>query len=227
MRYVPSPTVLSMVVYGASGLAFVGANLLLARVLSTEQYALLTLLVALTTLGHHLAPMGLDAVVTRGRVDVGWPLLKRVAGVATGVGVAVSIDGVPSVWAFRGDRRCCCSPERPRAGSCSSPARDFRASSGSSQSLALVMSQNLLLLLGAVRDDRSRVAHGRLVVRHSDGRARAWRPAVGWALVLRERRASSGRIRRRTVERGARARGRQRRGHAVHPARAARDPARA
>ena len=47
MRYVPSTTLRSMVVYGASGLAFVGANLLLARVLSTEHYALLTLLVAL------------------------------------------------------------------------------------------------------------------------------------------------------------------------------------
>ena len=83
MRYVPSPTLRSMVVYGASGLAFAGANLLLARVLSTEHYALLTLVVALTTLGYHLAPAGLDAVVTRGRVDVGPSFLKRVAVAAT------------------------------------------------------------------------------------------------------------------------------------------------
>jgi O-antigen/teichoic acid export membrane protein len=88
MRYVPSSTLLSMVVYGVSGLAFVGANLLLARELSPEQFALFTLLVALSTLGYHLAPLGLDGVILRGRVDVAWPLLKRVALVAAGIGLA-------------------------------------------------------------------------------------------------------------------------------------------
>src|SRR6185436_4163436 len=86
MRYVPSATVLSMVVYGGSGLAFVGANILLARELSTSEFALLTLLVALNTLGCYLAPLGLDGVVTRGQIDVGWPLLKRAAGVGAAVG---------------------------------------------------------------------------------------------------------------------------------------------
>src|SRR5687768_12038814 len=90
MRYVPSPTVLSMVVYGGAGLAFVGANLLLARELSTPQFALVTLLVALNTLGYHLAPLGLDGVVTRGRVEVGWSMLKRAAAVAVGAGIAIS-----------------------------------------------------------------------------------------------------------------------------------------
>jgi hypothetical protein len=89
MRYVPSPTLRSMVVYGASGLAFAGANLLLARVMSTEHYALLTLFVALTTLGYHFAPAGLDAVVTRGRVDVGPALLRRIAVAATIIATAV------------------------------------------------------------------------------------------------------------------------------------------
>ncbi len=63
MRYVPSATVRSMVVYAASGLAFLGANLLLARGLSTDQYALVTLVVALMTLGYHLGPVGLDGIV--------------------------------------------------------------------------------------------------------------------------------------------------------------------
>ena len=49
IRFVPSATLLSMVVYGSSGLAFVGANLLLARELPPEQFALFTLLVALLT----------------------------------------------------------------------------------------------------------------------------------------------------------------------------------
>lgn len=90
MRHVPSATLLGMVVYGTSGLAFVGANLLLARELPPEQFALFTLLVALSTLGYHLAPLGLDGVILRSRVDLGWPLLRRAALVAAAVGLAVA-----------------------------------------------------------------------------------------------------------------------------------------
>ena len=55
-----SPTLRSILVYGASGLGFAGANLLLARVLPTTQYALFTLVIALTSLGYSLAPAGVD-----------------------------------------------------------------------------------------------------------------------------------------------------------------------
>jgi hypothetical protein len=189
MRFVPSPTVLSMGVYGASGLAFVGANLLLARALSTEQYALLTLLVALVTVGHHLAPLGLDAIVTRGRVDVGWPLLKRAAAVAAAVGVAVSITSllvyglstVTALWLLAGTAA---------GGVMLVAGARFQSQHRFFQSLALIMSQNLVLLLGAV-----------VVV------ATGWRTAdlpfrilttglgaaaiLGWALVLRDSRPSS------------------------------------
>ena len=104
MRYVPSATLRTMVVYGTSGLAFAGANLLLARVLSTEHYALLTLVVALMTLGYHLAPAGLDALVTRGRVDVGPALLRRVSMTAALIGtgataVAFTAYGLSTVTA--------------------------------------------------------------------------------------------------------------------------------
>ena len=116
MRYVPSPTVLSMVVYGASGLAFVGANLLLARELSTEQFALLTLLVALNTLGYHLAPLGLDGVVTRSRVDVGWPLLKRVAGRCRRCRCCHERRRIRLSTGVRPRWPLCCSPERPPGG---------------------------------------------------------------------------------------------------------------
>ncbi len=90
MRYVPSATLRSVIMYGASGVVFAGANLLLARVLSTEAYAVVTLVVALATLGYHLAPVGLDAVVTRGAVDVGPRLLVRVTAVAALVGTLLS-----------------------------------------------------------------------------------------------------------------------------------------
>ena len=190
MRYVPSATVLSMVVYGASGLAFVGANLLLARVLSTEQYALLTLLVALITLGQHLAPMGLDAVVTRGRVDVGPALLKRVAAVATGVGVAVSItafllyglSAASATWLLVGTAA---------GGLMLVAGARFQSQHRFLQSLALVMSQNLVLLLGAVVTIAvgSRTAD---LSFHILTVGLGLAAGVGWVLVLRERRESSG-----------------------------------
>ncbi len=190
MRYVPSPTVRSMVVYGASGLAFVGANVLLARVLSTEQYALLTLLVALVTLGQHLAPMGLDAVVTRGRVAVGPALLGRVAPVATGVGVAVSItafllyglSAAAAMWLLVGTAA---------GGLMLVAGARFQSQHRFLESLALVMSQNLVLLIGAVvtiaaRSQTADLAFYILTV----GLALA--AALGWALVLRERGESTG-----------------------------------
>lgn len=90
MRHFPSTTLLGMVVYGTSGLAFVGANLLLARELPPQQFALFTLLVALSTLGYHLAPLGLDGLLLRSRVDVTWPLLRRAALVAAAAGLAVA-----------------------------------------------------------------------------------------------------------------------------------------
>jgi len=188
MRYV-SPTVLSMAVYGASGLAFVGANLLLARVLSTEQYALLTLLVALTTLGHHVAPMGLDAVVLRGRIEIGWPFLKRVAGVVTGVGVAVSLTAfllyglspATATWLLAGTAA---------GGLMLVAGAHFQSQHRFLQSLALVMSQNLVLLLGAVVTIAVGSRAGDLSF-HILTIGLVLAAAVGWALVLRERRASS------------------------------------
>ncbi|RPI63865.1 MAG: hypothetical protein EHM50_01615 [Lysobacterales bacterium] len=192
MRYVPSPTVLSMAVYGASGLAFVGANLLLARALSTEQYALLTLLVALITVGHHLAPMGLDAVVTRGRVDVGWPLLKRVAAVAAGVGVVVSITSfllygltaATAMWLLAGT---------VAGGVMLVAGARFQGQHRFLLSLALIMSQNVVLLLGAVVV----IAFGSRTADlpfHILTMGLGLAAVLGWTLVLRERRQSGARF---------------------------------
>jgi O-antigen/teichoic acid export membrane protein len=192
MRFVPSPTVLSMAVYGASGLAFVGANLLLARALSTEQYALLTLLVALITVGHHLAPMGLDAVVTRGRVDAGWPLLRRVAAVAAGVGVAVSITsyllyGISSataIWLLAGTAA---------GGVMLVAGARFQGQHRFLLSLALIMSQNVVLLLGAVVVIASGSRTAELPF-HILTIGLGLAAVLGWALVLRERRQSGPRF---------------------------------
>jgi len=189
MRYVPSATVLSMVVYGGSGLAFAGANLLLARELSTEQFALLTLLVALNTLGYHLAPLGLDGVVMRGRVGVGWPLMKRAAAVAAGIGLATSAIAslayglsaplAPLLFCGTG-----------AGGLMLVASAGFQSQQRFGIALALVMSPNLVLLLGAL----ATIATGSRTVDLSFdlltlGLVLA--AGVGWALTLRERRSSA------------------------------------
>lgn len=81
-----SPTLRSVVVYGASGLGFAGANLMLARVLPTGEYGLFTLVIALVNLGFALAPAGVDGMVNRRHLEAGPRLLKRTLSVALLVG---------------------------------------------------------------------------------------------------------------------------------------------
>lgn len=73
-----SPTLRSVVVYGASGAGFAGANLILARALPTAEYAIFTLVVALVNLGYAAGPAGLDFLVTRRGLPAGPLLLRRV-----------------------------------------------------------------------------------------------------------------------------------------------------
>lgn len=185
MRYVPSSTVRSMVVYGASGLAFLGANLLLARALSTDHYALVTLVVALVTLGYHLAPIGLDGVAVRGRVDLGPPLLKRlfVASTAVGAGmaaVAFIFYGISTATAALLLPACVAGALKLVA------AARFQGAQRFGLALSLQACPNVLLLLGAA----ATLALGRetayvtLLVLTLGLVAAA---AIAWTLVLRER----------------------------------------
>ena len=72
-----SPTLRSVVVYGASGAGFAGANLLLAYELPRQEYALFTLVLALVNLAAPASPVGLDALVLRRRLEVGSLLFRR------------------------------------------------------------------------------------------------------------------------------------------------------
>ena len=72
-----SATLRSVAVLGVSGIGFAVANLVLARVLPTEQYALLTLVVALVNVGYPLAAAGVDGMVNRRRLEAGPRLLHR------------------------------------------------------------------------------------------------------------------------------------------------------
>ena len=188
MRYVPSTTLRSMVVYGTSGLAFAGANLLLARVLSTEHYALLTLLVALMTLGYHLAPVGLDGVVTRGRVDVGPALLRRVSMAAALVGTSVSAVAFTAYPLSTGTAALLLAGTAAGGIMLVAAAR-FQSNQRFTLSMAFITSPNLLLLIGALAAlvMEARTATLPLAIL-TLGLALA--AALGWMLVLTERRAS-------------------------------------
>jgi hypothetical protein len=181
--------VLSMVVYGGSGLAFVGANLLLARELSTTQFALLTLLVALNTRGYHLAPFGLDGIVMRGRLDVSRALLKRAAVVAIAVGVAMSVIASLAYGLSAGMALLLLAGTAAGGLMLVASAR-FQSEQRFGISLALVMSPNLALLLGAIA---TMLAGSRTADLSFDiltvGLGLA--AGIGWALVLRERRSAS------------------------------------
>jgi O-antigen/teichoic acid export membrane protein len=192
MRYVPSPTLRSMVVYGASGLAFAGANLVLARAMSTEHYALLTLLVALSTLGYHLAPAGLDAVITRGQIAVGPALLLRVAVASTAVGTGLCVIALAAYGLSAGTALLLLAAIAA-GGLMLVAAGRFQSQQRFPLALALLTSPNLLLLLGALAtlavQERTAtlpfaiLAVGLMVV-----------AALGWLIVLREQqpRAASG-----------------------------------
>jgi hypothetical protein len=185
MRYAPSQTVRSMVVYGASGLAFAGANLVLARVLSTEHYALLTLFVALSTLGYHLAPAGLDGVVTRGRIAVGPALLTRVgtaavaigAGAATAAFVAYGLSAATALLLF---------VATAAGGLMLVAAARFQSEQRFSLSLALSSAPNLLLLIGALTALASRATTASLPIAIL-GVGLVVTAGIGWWLVLRQR----------------------------------------
>ncbi len=88
-----SPTLRSIVVYGASGAGFAGANLILAYELPRQEYALFTLVLALVNLAAPASPLGLDALVLRRRLTIGDQVLKRLLLAASVVTVGFILVG--------------------------------------------------------------------------------------------------------------------------------------
>jgi hypothetical protein len=180
-----SPTVRSTVVYAASGAGFAGANLLLARVLPTDEYALFTLVIALVNLGYALAPMGLDGVVNRRHLEAGPRLLAKVAAastvVAAGMGSIglVAYDMSPAMAAML-------FVSSAAGGIMMVAAAKFQSEHRFGISLALNQSPNLVLLLAAAAG----------IALHEP---RAWLPVLvstlgfvvtamwGWRLLFAER----------------------------------------
>lgn len=91
LRLVRKPGVLAPLSFGLSGLAFIVANLLLARFLSVEQYALIALLMSIQYIFSHVAPLGADGLVSRGTAVADRELLRRVALTSIGIGALAAV----------------------------------------------------------------------------------------------------------------------------------------
>lgn len=182
-----SPTLRSVIIYGASGLGFAGANLVLARVLPTAEYALFTLFIALANLSFALAPMGVDGIVQRRHLEAGPSLLKRTlaAGLLTGLvtiliaGFAYPLSTTLLVLAYA---------STVGGGAMAVAGAQFQSEQRYGISLALTQSPNLMLMVAAL-----------VVV--VTGIEEAWLPlaisalgfvlagVIGWWVLLRERAA--------------------------------------
>lgn len=180
-----SPTLRSMAVYGASGAGFAGANLILARVLPTEPYALFTLVIALGNLAVALAPAGLDGVVNRRQLDAGPPLLRSVLRAATLVGLgfaAIAIAAYDMSWPLA----AMLFASTAAGGAMMVAGARFQSEQRFGISLALMQSPNIILLLAAgvtAAGHMTQAWPAVLVSTVGFVAAAAW----GWRVLLRER----------------------------------------
>jgi O-antigen/teichoic acid export membrane protein len=175
-----------MVVYGLSGVGFAGSNLILARVLPTEQYALFTLVIALGNLGYALAPAGLDGVVTRRHLEAGRRLFGSTLAVSTLVALAFGIIGMAS-YGMAAPLAFMLFLSAAAGGLMTVASARFQSEQRFGQSLLLGQSPNIVLLAAAAVS----------VMAHESG---AWLPVlistlgfvvaawIGWAMLLREHR---------------------------------------
>jgi O-antigen/teichoic acid export membrane protein len=182
-----SPTLRSVAVLGLSGAGFAVANLMLARVLPTTEYALLTLVVALVNVGYPLAPAGVDGMVNRHQLEAGPRLLRRITGSLIPVGLLFAAIGLLGYET---------SPvvallilvSTIAGGALLVAGGQFQSEQRFGISLALNQSPNLMLLLSALwvvlAGDRG--AEGPLLVWTAGFVATA---VAGWWTLFRERSA--------------------------------------
>jgi O-antigen/teichoic acid export membrane protein len=179
-----SPTLRSMVVYGAAGAGFAGANLILARVLSEVEYGLFTLVTALVNLACSLGPVGLDGLVLRRQLVAGPRLLSRVLLVTTLVGLAFAAIGAVG-YQLDASLVALLLISTVAGGVMVVASAQFQSDQRFGLSLALLQSPNIVLLLAAVV----------VVAVHGSG---AWLPLLiatagliaaalyGWRILSRE-----------------------------------------
>ena len=86
-----SPALRAAVGFGFGGVAFTAGNLILARVLSSHQYGLLSLFIGVVAVAALCAPLGLDYVVARRGVSLGRGLRRAALLTSATVGLATAL----------------------------------------------------------------------------------------------------------------------------------------
>jgi O-antigen/teichoic acid export membrane protein len=80
---------------GASGLVLACGNLVLARVLPTDEFARFSLLFSIVMIGISVGPIGADTILTRRKVDAGAKLYRQVLFTSGAVGtILVIVSGL-------------------------------------------------------------------------------------------------------------------------------------
>ena len=179
------PTIRTAAVYGASGVGFAGANLVLARVLPKEEYAIFTLVLALMNFGFALATAGIDGIVLRQPLECGPRLLGRVA--AAAAVVALVLGGIAeAAYGISLPLVAMLIVSTAAGGIMVVSGAQFQREQRFGLSLTLVQSPNFFLALAAG-------------IVFATGAAAAWVPLFiaaagfvlaawwGWRLLLRER----------------------------------------
>jgi O-antigen/teichoic acid export membrane protein len=184
-----SPTIRSVIIYGGSGLGFAGANLMLARLLPTTEYALFTLVIALSNLGYSLAPAGVDGIVNRRHLDAGPGLLRRTLGASLLVGAAFVVIAA-AAYHMSPLLLLVLFVSTVAGGAMAVAGAQFQSERRYAISLALTQSPNLALLIAAaaVLISQDREARLPLVISALGFLAAA---LYGWSVLFRER-ASKG-----------------------------------
>ncbi len=182
-----SPTLRSVVIYGASGLGFAGANLILARVLPTAEYALFTLVIALVNLSFALAPGGVDGMVNRRHLEAGPRVLKRTlaAGLVTGL-IFMLVAGL--VYYLSLPLLLIVFAATVGGGAMVVAGAQFQSEQRFGISLALTQSPNLTLLVAALVVVVSGIREARLPLAIS-ALGFVLAGVIGWWMLFRERAA--------------------------------------
>jgi O-antigen/teichoic acid export membrane protein len=144
-----SPTLRTTMVYGAAGVGFAGANLILARVLPPEEYGIFTLVTALANLSFSLAPVGLDGIVLRRHIVAGPRLLSRLLLVTTLVGLAFAVVGALA-YDLSPSLLLMLVVSTIAGGAMMMASAQFQSDQRFGLSLALIQSPNVVLLLAAL-----------------------------------------------------------------------------
>jgi hypothetical protein len=154
-------------------------------VLSPEEYAVVTLVMALINIGSYVAPAGLDGVVNRKPLEAGPRLLARVLATATAGGIGFAAIGV-ALYALSPAIALMTFAAVTAGGALIVAAAQFQSEHRFAPSLALLQSTNILMLLAALATVLLGARDGDLailVVAAGTTLAAAW----GWLVLFRER----------------------------------------